>query len=91
MFYFGQNVPTSQLTNTVSEQAIPLTFLGLIGALQAIFYTYDGWHTATYFTEENTDPAKTLPKSHDIWCNFDYSYLYFGQCSYHVCTTFRYA
>ncbi|MBK7699964.1 MAG: amino acid permease [Saprospiraceae bacterium] len=62
-FIFGQNVPTSQLTNTVSEQAIPLTFLGLIGALQAIFYTYDGWHTATYFTEENTDPAKTLPKS----------------------------
>jgi APA family basic amino acid/polyamine antiporter len=37
--------------------------LGIIGALQAIFYTYDGWHTATYFTEENTDPAKTLPKS----------------------------
>jgi len=40
-----------------------MTFVSIIGALQAIFYTYDGWHTATYFTEENTDPAKTLPKS----------------------------
>ncbi len=37
--------------------------LGLITALQAVFYTYDGWHTAAYFAEENTDPAKTLPRS----------------------------
>lgn len=37
--------------------------VGIIAALQAIFYTYDGWHTASYFSEENTDPAKTLPKS----------------------------
>ena len=37
--------------------------VGIIAALQAIFYTYDGWHTASYFSEENTNPAKTLPKS----------------------------
>lgn len=37
--------------------------VGIIAALQAIFYTYDGWHTASYFSEENTYPAKTLPKS----------------------------
>src|SRR5690606_11282136 len=41
----------------------PVAFLGVITALQSIFYTYDGWHTATYFTEENKDPIKTLPKS----------------------------
>lgn len=36
---------------------------GYITALLAIFYTFDGWHTASYFAEENTDPAKTLPRS----------------------------
>lgn len=36
---------------------------GLITALLSIFYAYDGWHTAAYFTEENKDPEKSLPKS----------------------------
>lgn len=62
-FIFGGQPTGQQVVNTVSNTAVPLTLLGIIGALQAIFYTYDGWHTATYFTEENTDPAKTLPKS----------------------------
>lgn len=62
-FIFGKDVSASQLNTTITDQTIPLTILGVIGALQAIFYTYDGWHTATYFTEENTDPVKTLPKS----------------------------
>lgn len=62
-FIFGGQPAGQQVVNTVSNTAVPLTLLGIIGALQAIFYTYDGWHTATYFTEENTDPAKTLPKS----------------------------
>ena len=62
-FTYG-STPTGEIVaNTVSANAIPVTFIGIIGALQAIFYTYDGWHTAAYFTEENTDPAKTLPKS----------------------------
>lgn len=62
-FIFGSSPSGSSVMETVSSSAVPLTFLGIIGALQAIFYTYDGWHTAAYFTEENTDPAKTLPKS----------------------------
>jgi basic amino acid/polyamine antiporter, APA family len=36
---------------------------GLITALLSIFYAYDGWHTAAYFTEENRNPEKSLPKS----------------------------
>jgi APA family basic amino acid/polyamine antiporter len=62
-FLFGGQPTSNALNAAVSSIVVPLTALGLIGALQAIFYTYDGWHTATYFTEENTDPAKTLPKS----------------------------
>jgi APA family basic amino acid/polyamine antiporter len=31
--------------------------------LLSIFYAFDGWHTAAYFTEENKDPVKSMPKS----------------------------
>lgn len=62
-FMYGNNPAGADLAATVNSQAGPVTFIAVISALQAIFYTYDGWHTATYFTEENTDPAKTLPKS----------------------------
>jgi basic amino acid/polyamine antiporter, APA family len=62
-FVFGKSPTATDVGQTLSATALPLTFIGIIGALQSIFYTYDGWHTATYFTEENQDPAKTLPKS----------------------------
>jgi len=32
-------------------------------ALQAVIVTYDGWYSAIYFTEEDRDPAKNLPRS----------------------------
>lgn len=38
-------------------------WLGVLAALQAVFYTYDGWHTAAYFTEEDVDPSRNLPRS----------------------------
>ena len=62
-FIFGQNPTAAGVTETIDATVVPLTFISIIAALQAIFYTYDGWHTAAYFTEESTDPAKTLPKS----------------------------
>lgn len=36
---------------------------GILAALLSIFYAFDGWHTAAYFTEENVDPVKSMPKS----------------------------
>jgi len=62
-FIYGGNPTSVQTELTVSNTSTGITLIAIITALQAIFYTYDGWHTATYFTEENTDPAKTLPKS----------------------------
>jgi APA family basic amino acid/polyamine antiporter len=62
-FIFGSNPTGTEVTQVVTNTVIPMTIVSVIGALQAIFYTYDGWHTATYFTEENADPVKTLPKS----------------------------
>lgn len=36
---------------------------GILAALLSIFYAFDGWHTAAYFTEENANPEKSMPKS----------------------------
>lgn len=62
-FIYGNNITPAQVETTVAATAKPALIVGIITALQAIFYTYDGWHTATYFTEENKDPAKTMPKA----------------------------
>jgi APA family basic amino acid/polyamine antiporter len=37
--------------------------LGVLLALQAVIVTYDGWYFAIYFTEEDNDPARNLPRS----------------------------
>jgi APA family basic amino acid/polyamine antiporter len=52
---------------TISESpsapiGLPL-WSGIMIALLSIFYAFDGWHTAAYFTEENKNPEKTMPKS----------------------------
>ena len=39
-----------------------IIFAGVI-ALQSIIFTYDGWYNAVYFSEEDKDPGKNLPKS----------------------------
>ncbi|AFK03438.1 amino acid permease-associated region [Emticicia oligotrophica DSM 17448] len=62
-FVYGGEVKTQELVSTTQRVAKPALLTGLIVALQQVFYTFDGWHTAAYFTEENTDPAKNLPKS----------------------------
>lgn len=62
-FIYGGDVKTQDLVATTQRVAQPALLTGLIIALQQVFYTFDGWHTAAYFTEENTDPAKNLPKS----------------------------
>lgn len=38
-------------------------FSAIIISLQAVIFTYDGWYSAIYFSEESTDPARTLPRS----------------------------
>jgi basic amino acid/polyamine antiporter, APA family len=62
-FIYGGNVSLGELSKTVHSTAKVGMVAGIIGALQSIFYAFDGWHTATYFTEENKDPAKSMPKA----------------------------
>jgi len=62
-FLYGADVKSSELVATTERIAKPALLTGIVVALQQVFYTFDGWHTAAYFTEENIDPAKSLPKS----------------------------
>jgi APA family basic amino acid/polyamine antiporter len=45
------------------QDAGALTFGGVILALQAIVIAYGGWQSALYFTEEDRDPARNLPRA----------------------------
>jgi len=40
-----------------------LTLPGVILALQAVVIAYGGWQSALYFTEEDRDPARNLPRA----------------------------
>lgn len=42
--------------------AVPLA-IGIIRALQAVIYTYDGWAGVVYFSEEVRDPSRDIPRS----------------------------
>ncbi len=48
---------------TVRPLAEKGIWLGILAALQSVFYTYDGWHTAAYFTEEDVNSSRNLPRS----------------------------
>ena len=37
--------------------------VGLVVALQSVVITYGGWQSALYFTEEDRDPRRNLPRS----------------------------
>jgi APA family basic amino acid/polyamine antiporter len=42
---------------------VGLTFSGCILALQAVVIAYGGWQSALYFTEEDRDPGRNLPRA----------------------------
>lgn len=63
-FFFAPDQPASSASPaTLQPLATGGLWVGLLAALQAVFYTYDGWHTAAYFAEEDVDPNKNLPRS----------------------------
>jgi APA family basic amino acid/polyamine antiporter len=40
-----------------------LLFVAVALSMQSILGTYSGWHAPVYFSEENTDPTKSIPRS----------------------------
>ncbi|GAB4004728.1 amino acid permease [Spirosoma migulaei] len=62
-FIITPGQPVAVSTSNIRPLAEGGVWLGILAALQSVFYTYDGWHTAAYFTEEDVDPSRNLPRS----------------------------
>ncbi|MFN4146785.1 MAG: APC family permease [Runella sp.] len=63
-FIYGKDVTLTQVADTTVRAVEKGSMIGaIIFALQAIFYTFDGWHTAAYFAEEDANPVRNLPRS----------------------------
>jgi len=64
-FVYGGGSETAPVSDATSS--IPLTtfaqITAFILAFQLVLGTYDGWHEAIYFTEEDRDPGKNIPRS----------------------------
>jgi basic amino acid/polyamine antiporter, APA family len=54
-------IPTHRFSSGSSAPLV--TVPGLIVALEAIVITYGGWQSPLYFTEEDRDPARNLPRT----------------------------
>ena len=51
---------------TPADAAVPApaaSLVGVVAALQLVIITYGGWQSALYFTEEDRDPNRNLPRS----------------------------
>ena len=53
--------PATPASTTAATQTS--SFAGLIVALQSVVITYGGWQSGLYFSEEDRDPARNLPRS----------------------------
>jgi basic amino acid/polyamine antiporter, APA family len=59
-------VSSANMPAAASAAALPAvgtTLVGIVVALQSVVITYGGWQSALYFTEEDRDPGRNLPKS----------------------------
>jgi len=48
---------------TITAPLPPVTLAGVIAAIQAVVISYGGWQSALYFTEEDRDPNRNLPRA----------------------------
>ena len=53
--------PPDTSATTTAMQLAPLA--GIVLALQAVIYTYDGWTGVIYFSEEVQDPGRDIPRA----------------------------
>lgn len=63
-FFCGDPVNTRQTAEVTKTAFSGFGWVApFLFSLQAVFYTFDGWHSAAYFTEEDRDPTRNLPRS----------------------------
>jgi len=51
------------VSKSATVAATPASLVGVVVALQSVVITYGGWQSALYFTEEDRDPDRNLPRS----------------------------
>jgi APA family basic amino acid/polyamine antiporter len=54
--------PLAKVAAALPMMSIAMVF-ALVPALRAVLTAYDGWYQPIYMAEENTDPARTLPRA----------------------------
>lgn len=62
-FLFSPKLDASPVTRSPVFSDPMLFFVAVAVSMQNILGTYSGWHAPVYFSEENTDPSKSIPRS----------------------------
>jgi basic amino acid/polyamine antiporter, APA family len=64
-FVFGgqNNQADTAQTAVVAPTSFSASLVAFILAFQLVLATYDGWYSAIYFSEEDTNPRQNLPRS----------------------------
>src|SRR5205809_6205832 len=62
-FLFSSNLNAPPAAKPPLFSDPKLLFVAIALSIQSILGTYAGWHAPVYFSEENTDPAKSIPRS----------------------------
>jgi len=57
------NPPAAAAISPLHATGFLQRIIPLVAAMRAVVVTYDGWYEAIYFTEEDTDVAKHLPRA----------------------------
>jgi basic amino acid/polyamine antiporter, APA family len=59
----GQNNLTDAAQTAAAPVSFALPLVAFVLAFQLALGAYDGWHAPIYFSEENTNPQRNLPRS----------------------------
>ncbi|HKP69223.1 MAG TPA: APC family permease [Pyrinomonadaceae bacterium] len=62
-FLFGGKVEPATVVAPFAPLALTGSLVGFILAFQMILSTYDGWHSPIYFSEEDTNPTRNVPRA----------------------------
>jgi APA family basic amino acid/polyamine antiporter len=65
-FVYGGHADAAIMSNRTAVMPSAGAFAQLVAfvlAFQLVLGTYDGWHAAIYFSEEDTNPTKNIPRS----------------------------
>jgi APA family basic amino acid/polyamine antiporter len=63
LFLRAHTVATQHVTSPAPAGGILVKIASIVIAIQAVINTYDGWYAPFFFTEEDREPSRNLPRS----------------------------